>query len=53
LAFIDLKLTDKDFQRNYTSVNIMQDLKEDINKDNFSEKIKSLEIFIQKSGPSG
>jgi hypothetical protein len=48
-----LKLTDKDFERDYTSVNILQDLKKYIHKDDFSEKIKSLEIFIQKSGPSG
>ncbi len=53
LAFIDLKLTDKDFERNYSSVDILQDLKTYINIDNFSEKVKSLEIFIQKSGPSG
>ncbi len=52
LSFIDLKLTDKDFERNYSSVLILQDLKKYIKKEKISEKILSLEIFIQKSWPS-
>jgi hypothetical protein len=48
-----LKLTDKDFERNYSSVDILQDLKKYINIDDFSEKVKSIETFVQKSGPSG
>ena len=52
LAFIDLKLTDKDLYRNYSSVDIVQDLKKYINKSDFSDKVNLLEIFIQKSGPS-
>ena len=52
LAFIDLKLTDKDLYRNYSSVDIVQDLKKYINKSDFSDKVNLLEIFIQNSGPS-
>jgi hypothetical protein len=47
-----LKLTDKDNSRDYVSYLIMNDLKKVIHKEDFSDKIKSLEIFIQKSGPS-
>ena len=53
LSFIDLKLTDKDIQRNYSSVDILQDLKKYIDKDVFSKKVSSIEVFIQKSWPSG
>ena len=53
LSYLNLKLTDKDFQRNYSSVVMVQDLKKVIKKENYGEKLTSLEIFIQKSGPSG
>ena len=53
LSYIDLKLTDKDFERNHDSYLIMQEIKNVINKDDFNSKLTSLEIFIQKSGPSG
>ncbi len=53
LSFIDLKLTDKDFQRNYSSVVMVQDLKKVIKLSDFSDKLTNLEIFIQKSWPSG
>jgi len=52
LSYIDLKLTDKDFEREYNSYMIMSDLKWIIKKEAFSNKIKSLEFFIQKSWPS-
>jgi multidrug efflux pump subunit AcrB len=52
LAYIDLKLTDKDLERSYESYSIVQDLKEVIKKEDFSDKLESLEIFIQKSWPS-
>lgn len=52
LAYIDLKLTDKDFERKYESYSIVQDLKNVIKIDDFNTKLLSLEIFIQKSGPS-
>ncbi len=52
LSYIDLKLTDKDFQRDYNSYIIMSDLKWIIKKEYFSPKIRSLEFFIQKSWPS-
>lgn len=52
LSYIDLKLTDKDLERNYESYSIVQDLKNTIKKEDFSDKIESLEIFIQKSWPS-
>jgi hypothetical protein len=32
---------------------MVQDLKKVIKKENYSDKLTSLEIFIQKSGPSG
>jgi len=53
LSYLNLKLTDKDFQRNYSSVVMVQDLKKVIKKENYGEKLTSLEIFIQKSWPSG
>ncbi|MDD2870457.1 MAG: efflux RND transporter permease subunit [Candidatus Gracilibacteria bacterium] len=53
LAYIDLKLTDKDFERKYESYSIVQDLKNVIKIDDFDTKLLSMEIFIQKSGPSG
>lgn len=52
LSYIDLKLTDKDLERNYESYSIVQDLKNVIKKEDFSNKLESLEIFIQKSWPS-
>ncbi len=52
LSYLNLKLTDKDFERNYSSVLMVQDLKKVIKKENYSDKLTSLEIFIQKSGPS-
>ncbi len=52
LSYIDLKLTDKDFERNYDSYLIKKELSEKIKKEDFSSKIKSLEFFIQKSWPS-
>jgi len=53
LSYIDLKLTDKDFERNHDSYLIMQEVKNTIKKEDFNSKLTSLEIFIQKSGPSG
>jgi len=53
LSYLNLKLTDKDFQRDYSSVKMVQDLKKVIKKESYWEKLVSLEIFIQKSGPSG
>ena len=52
LSYIDLKLTDKDLERNHESYFIVQDLKDVIKKEDFSDKLESLEIFIQKSWPS-
>ncbi len=52
LSYINLKLTDKDFQRDYDSYLIKNDISKIIDKNKISTKIKSLEIFIQKSWPS-
>ncbi len=52
LSYIDLKLTDKDFERNYESFVIVWDLKKVLKKEMFDPKLQSLEIFIQKSWPS-
>ncbi|MFK7780321.1 MAG: efflux RND transporter permease subunit [Candidatus Gracilibacteria bacterium] len=52
LSYIDLKLTDKDSERDYESFSIIQDLKGIIKMEDFDSKLKSLEMFIQKNGPS-
>lgn len=52
LAYIDLKLTDKDFERKYDSYLILQDLKNTIKLEDFDSKLQSMEMFIQKNGPS-
>jgi hypothetical protein len=44
-----LKLTDKDLARDYNSILIKNDIQKLIHKEDFSDKIRSLEIFIQKS----
>jgi len=53
LSYITLRLTDKDTARNYESFKMIADLKDNINKTDFSKKLTSLEFFIIKSGPSG
>ncbi len=52
LSYINLKLTDKDFQRNYNSYLIKEEISKILNKNKISSKITSLEVFIQKSWPS-
>lgn len=52
LSYIDLKLTDKDYERNYESFNIIQDIKKSIKLEDFDSKLISMEIFIQKNWPS-
>jgi multidrug efflux pump subunit AcrB len=52
LSYIDLKLTDKDYERKYESYTIVQDLKNIIKIEDFDSKLQSMEMFIQKNGPS-
>jgi len=52
LSYIDLRLTDKDNERNYDSYSIVTDLKWRIKKKDISNKIVSIETFIIKSWPS-
>jgi len=52
VSYINLKLTDKDLKRNYTSFSIVKDLKNNIKIGDFNSKIESMEVFIQKKGPS-
>ncbi len=52
LSYIDLKLTDKDLQRDYNSYLIKEELQNLLKKEDISKRIESLEVFIQKSWPS-
>jgi len=52
LSYIDLKLTDKNYERNYESYIILQDLKWVIKVEDFNSKLQTMEFFIQKNWPS-